>query len=171
MSKCHKKESSMRLFIASPVILDDYESIKADFDGIIEGKWVDEENLHLTWVFLGDVKNEKPVIDKLKKISPLRSETTIEKMGYFGRPPRVFFAKAESKILYDKAREFKEASFNLYRFKPHITLCRIKQIYNYKTYKEMLKSYREKRVGVVLPNIHLYKSELTASGAIHTKLI
>ena len=161
----------MRLFIASPVILDDYASIKADFDGIIEGKWVEEENLHLTWVFLGEGDDPGPVMEKLRTIAPLETTVTMAELGYFGRPPRVFFAKAESKLLYDKAREFKEAGFNLYRFKPHITLCRIKQIYNYKTYKEMLKSYREKRVGVVLPNIHLYKSELTASGAIHTKLI
>jgi len=161
----------MRLFIASPVILDDYASIKADFDGIIEGKWVEEENLHLTWVFLGEVDDPGPVMEKLRTIAPLETTVTMAELGYFGRPPRVFFAKAESKLLYDKAREFKEAGFDLYRFKPHITLCRIKQIYNYKTYKEMLKSYREKRVGVVLPKIHLYKSELTASGAIHTKLI
>jgi 2'-5' RNA ligase len=77
----------MRLFIASPVKFDDYASIKEDFKDIIEGKWVEEENLHLTWVFLGDVKNEKPVIDKLKNISPLESEVGIEEMGYFGRPP------------------------------------------------------------------------------------
>ena len=56
----------MRLFIASPIILDDYTSIKEDFKDIIEAKWVEEENLHLTWVFLGDVKNENPVIEKLK---------------------------------------------------------------------------------------------------------
>ena len=99
----------MRLFIASSIILDDYASIKEDFKDIIEGKWVKEENLHLTWVFLGDVENEKPVIDKLQNISPLENEVSIEEMGYFGRPPRVLFAKTEEKPLYNKAREFKEA--------------------------------------------------------------
>ena len=160
----------MRLFIASPIILDNYTSIKEDFKDIIEGKWVEEENLHLTWVFLGDVKNEKPVTDKLKNISPLESEVGIEEMGYFGRPPRVLFAKTEEKPLYDKAREFKEAGFDLYRFKPHITLCRIKTIHDYKAYKEKLKSYREKVLGLILPEINLYKSVLTAKGALHTKL-
>jgi 2'-5' RNA ligase len=151
----------MRLFIASPIILDDYASIKEDFKDIIEGKWVEEENLHLTWVFLGDVKNENPIIDKLKKISPLESEVGIEEMGYFGRPPRVLFANAEEKILYDKARELKEAGFDLYRFKPHITLCRIKTIHDYKAYKEKLKTYREKSLGFILPEINLYKSVLS----------
>lgn len=160
----------MRLFIASPVILDNYASIKEDFKDIIEGKWVEEENLHLTWVFLGDLKNEKPIINKLKNISPLKSDVGIEEMGYFGRPPRVFFAKADTKLLYKKAREFKEADFDLYRFKPHITLCRIKTIHDYKAYKEKLKSYRKKSLGLILPEINLYKSVLTDKGALHTKL-
>ncbi len=155
----------MRLFIASPVILDDYNSIKEDFKDIIEGKWAEEENLHLTWVFLGDVKNEKPIIEKLKNISPVERETDIEKMGYFGRPPRVLFARAEEKWLYNKAREFKEAGFNLYRFKPHTTLCRIKAIHDYKAYKEKLKEYREKKLGLILPEINLYESTLTFEGA------
>jgi len=155
----------MRLFIASPVKLDDYASIQEDFKDIIEGKWVEEENLHLTWVFLGDVKDEKPIIDKLKKISPLESEVGIAEMGYFGRPPRVLFANAEEKILYHKAREFKETGFDLYRFKPHITLCRIKTIHDYKAYKEKLKAYREKKLGLILPKINLYESRLTSEGA------
>ena len=155
----------MRLFIASPIILNDYASIKEDFKDIIEGKWVEEENLHLTWIFLGDMKNEKSIIEKLKKISLLESEIGIEEMGYFGRPPRVLFAKAEEKILYNKAREFKEAGFDLYRFKPHITLCRIKTIHDYKDYKEKLKTYREKSLGLILPEINLYESTLTHKGA------
>jgi len=155
----------MRLFIASPVKVNDYASIQEDFKDIIEGKWVKEENLHLTWVFLGDLKNENPIIDKLKKISPLESEVGIEEMGYFGRPPRVLFAKTEEKVLYNKAREFKEAEFDLYRFKPHITLCRIKAIHDYKAYKEKLKEYREKALGLILPEINLYESTLTSEGA------
>ena len=155
----------MRLFIASPIILDDYASIQEDFKDIIEGKWVKEENLHLTWVFLGDVKNEKTIIDKLKKISLMESEIGIEEMGYFGRPPRVLFAKAKEKPLYDKAREFKETGFDLYRFKPHITLCRIKTIHDYKAYKEKLKTYREKTLGLILSEINLYESRLTSEGA------
>ncbi|MEN8727670.1 MAG: 2'-5' RNA ligase family protein [Sulfurovum sp.] len=84
----------MRLFIASPVILDDYASIKEDFKDIIEGKWVEEQNLHLTWVFLGDMEDERAVIEKLKEISPLERNIGIKELGYFGRPPRVFFSKS-----------------------------------------------------------------------------
>ena len=155
----------MRLFIASPIILDDYASIKEDFKDIIEGKWVEEENLHLTWIFLGDVEDEKSIIDKLKEMSALERNVSIKELGYFGRPPRVFFTKAEEKDLYDKAKEFKNAGFDLYRFKPHITLCRIKKIHDYKAYKEKLKEYRKKVLGLILPEINLYESTLTSKGA------
>lgn len=160
----------MRLFIASPVILDDYASVKEDFQDIIEGKWVEEENLHLTWLFLGDIRENKPIIEKLRDISPLENNANISGLGYFGRPPKVLFAGSERKLLYDKATEFKEAGFDLYRFKPHITLCRIKTIHNYKIYKEKLKTYRKKQLGYILPEISLYKSTVTEKGAIYTKL-
>ena len=155
----------MRLFIASPIILDDYASIQEDFNGIIEGKWVEEQNLHLTWVFLGDVKEDKPIIDKLQRLSPSEMHIEIKELGYFGRPPRVFFARSEEKVLYDKAKEFRENGFDLYRFKPHMTLCRIKKIVDYKAYKEKLKTYREKSLGVILPEINLYESTLSSQGA------
>ena len=158
----------MRLFIASPIILDNYASIQKDFNGIIEGKWVEEQNLHLTWVFLGDVKEDKPIIDTLKELSPLETDIEIKELGYFGRPPRVFFARSEEKVLYDKAKEFRENGFDLYRFKPHMTLCRIKTIHDYKAYKEKLKAYREKELGLILPEIHLYESTLTSKGAEYT---
>ncbi len=155
----------MRLFIASPVIFDDYASIQQDFKDIIEGKWVEEQNLHLTWVFLGDVEDEKPIIDKLKGISPLEYQISIKELGYFGRPPKIFFIKSEEKVLYDKAKEFKNTGFDLYRFKPHITFCRIKAIHDYKAYKEKLKTYRERSLGLILPEITLYESTLSSEGA------
>ncbi len=155
----------MRLFIASPIILNDYASIQEDFKGIIEGKWVEEQNLHLTWVFLGDVDDDKPVINKLKEISPLETSIDIKELGYFGRPPKIFFTKSEEKILYYKAREFRDSGFDLYRFKPHMTLCRIKTILDYKAYKERLKTYRERSLGIILPEINLYESTLSPKGA------
>ncbi|MBD3789295.1 MAG: RNA 2',3'-cyclic phosphodiesterase [Campylobacterales bacterium] len=159
----------MRLFIASPIILDDYAAIQKDFEGIIEGKWVEEENLHLTWVFLGNIMDETPVIEKMQNITHLSEEVAIAELGYFGRPPKVFFAKAQAKMLYDKAREFKAAGFNLYRFKPHITLCRIKAIHDYKAYKETLKTYRDKTLGKIRPQISLYESSLSEKGPLYKR--
>ena len=154
----------MRLFIASPVELFAYQKIREDFKDIIEGKWVEEENLHLTWVFLGELPSSVPVIEKLQQLTPLEKHFEIASLGYFGRPPRVFFAKAEEKLLYEKAASFREAGFDLYRFKPHITLCRIKQIHNYCAFKNIKQHYKEMILGEILPKITLYESQLSQNG-------
>ena len=154
----------MRLFIASPVILDDYAAIKEDFKEIIEGTWVEEENLHMTWVFLGEMSKAKSTIARMSHLTNIESEVEIAELGYFGRPPKIFFARAEQKVLYEKARHLKEAGFDLYRFKPHITLCRIKAIHDYRIYKEKMKEYREKKLGIILPKIALYESKRTSKG-------
>ena len=160
----------MRLFIASPVELFAYKKIREDFKDIIEGKWVEEENLHLTWVFLGELPSPVPVIEKLQQLTPLEKHFEIASLGYFGRPPRVFFAKAEEKLLYEKAASFREAGFDLYRFKPHITLCRIKQIRNYRAFKELKHYYKERILGKILPQITLYESQLSKSGPAYQAL-
>jgi 2'-5' RNA ligase len=160
----------MRLFIASPVRLENYTQIREEFNDTVQGKWVEEENLHLTWIFLGDVSDEHAVIKKMKELALPKTEVTIAELGYFGRPPRILFAKAQKKSLYETATHFKESGFDLYRFKPHITLCRIKQINDYKRYKEIMKCYREKTLGIVLPQITLYKSELSEKGPEYTTL-
>lgn len=159
----------MRLFVASPVIIDNYVSIKEDFKDIIDGKWVKEDHLHLTWIFLGNIEDTKLIIEKMQKLSNLENEVNITGLGYFGRPPKIFFAKAEEKLLYDKAKEFRNFDFDIYRFKPHITLCRINAIHDYKVYKEMLNTYKEKKLGIILPEISLYKSTLTKDGSLYER--
>ena len=84
--------------------------------------WIAGLIYHLTWVFLGDRKELETAIDQLQEISPLEEPIEVKELGYFGRPPKIFFAKSEEKILYDKAREFRRSGFDLYRFKPHMTL-------------------------------------------------
>jgi len=95
----------MRLFIASPVIINDYQSIKQDFQGTIE------------W-----------------------------QMGGGGEPASDLGSK------------------------PHITLCRIKQIDDYRAYKEVLKSYTENPLGKIIPEIALCQSDLGRDGAHYTGL-
>ena len=103
----------MRLFIASPVIIDNYTSIKEDFKDIIEGKWVEKEKLHLTWVFLSTHPTLQETKEKMTALTDLQSELEVAELGYFGTPPRILFAKAQEKVLYEKARELKAAGFEM----------------------------------------------------------
>ena len=154
----------MRLFIASPVIIDNYASIKEDFKDIIEGRWTDEKKLHLTWVFLSKHPTLGDTKEKMLALTNLESEVEVHKLGFFGVPPRILFAQAEQKVLYEKAREFQKVGFELHHFKPHITLCRIQKIHDYKAYKEKMKEYNEKSLGIILPKIILYESKRTSKG-------
>ena len=160
----------MRLFIASPVVLYDYTALKEDFSEVLEGKWVEGENLHLTWAFLGNRPSSWAIRARMAWLSPLSRPVTVSGLGSFGRPPRILHARSREKLLYNKASEFREAGFELTRFAPHITLCRIKRIYDYKRFKELKKSYREKILGEILPEITLYESVLTKERAYYKKI-
>jgi 2'-5' RNA ligase len=160
----------MRLFIASPVNLYEHEEIKNDFLPVLEGKWVEEENLHLTWCFLGDLPDAAPVIERMQPLQPLKKEVSIHSIGHFGRPPKILFAKAEADCLYAHAELFKAAKFDLHRFSPHITLCRIKHIKDPKGFKALEHAYLRKTLGILLPQITLYRSTLTPKGPLYTPL-
>ncbi len=160
----------MRLFIASPVILYDYTALRREFSKVIEGKWVEEADLHLTWIFLGEQDSADPWLTMLQRINPLDCPALLRGLGSFGRPPRIFHAKSKEPILYQKAMQMQRAGFNFYRFTPHVTLCRIKKITDWRGYKELLETYREKIIGEVKTEIALYESSLCPDGAIYKKI-
>jgi len=160
----------MRLFIATPVLNFDYTIIKKDFGNCIFGNWTKEINLHLTWSFLGEVDDQKEIIKRLKNITALKSNIPIKGLGYFGLPPKVFFANVDDRLLQDKLKEFKSAGFNVDRFKAHITLSRIKSICSSSKFNSNLKKYQNIGLGALDKTITLYKSTLTPNGPIYTKI-
>ena len=160
----------MRLFIASSVSMPEYAVVKKDFQECIEAKWVAKKQLHLTWVFLGEQPDAEPFIEMLSHISALREKTVLRSLGYFGRPPRVLYAKVRSKRLFAKVKEFEKNGFDLERFTPHMTLCRIKRVLDREVFKEKVKAYEKRELGLLSTDIALYKSVLTDRGAIYTKL-
>ena len=57
------------------------------------------------------------------------------------------------------------------RFSPHITICRIKQTISEKSINQVLKRYADIKTDTFLVNsITLFQSQLTSSGAVHTKV-
>ncbi|WP_456430034.1 RNA 2',3'-cyclic phosphodiesterase [Nitratifractor sp.] len=160
----------MRLFIASSANIEDYSAIRSDFSEVLYGKWVEEENLHLTWSFLGEQKSTDPWLERLKPIPSMSESTELRSIGFFGHPPRILYARCESDVLMQKVKEFERQGFSMKRFRPHVTLCRIKRIEDWKGFKELVKKYRGENIGEVLPEIALYESKLTRAGPIYTKI-
>ena len=154
----------MRLFIATPVTLPIYGAIKEDLSKYIEGKWVEGWNLHLTHKFIGEDEPEKYKI-------PLNipdEKIKIEGIGTFGG--KVLYLKVDSKHI-NKINEEINKRFDLKNdkpFKPHVTLCRIKNI-NDKEFFKRLKKWDN--VSFEVPfDVYLYKSTLTKRGPVYEKI-
>jgi len=156
----------MRLFIASPVVLDDFAGVQKSFEGIVKGRWVKEESLHLTWIFLGEHEQVVPIISRLRKLSPLKKPLALQGLGFFGKPARILYAKTEDETMfYVKAKAFERVGFKMDRFKPHVTLCRMKQIENFVSFRRKVASFGSEKLGDILPELVLYESVLTPQGA------
>ncbi len=160
----------MRLFIASPVVLEDYTGVREDFAACVEGKWVEEPQLHLTWLFLGEQEDFVPYAKLVERIGGLSGAVALQGLGAFGRPPKILYAALHSKMLYRKAKAFADAGYDMERFRPHVTLCRIRHIDDTKQFWQTKKLYRRKRIGHILPEMILYESVLTSQGPKYRKL-
>jgi 2'-5' RNA ligase len=154
----------MRLFIATPVTLPIYGAIKQDLSRYIEGKWVEGWNLHLTHKFIGDDEPQKYETD----LEIPKEKIKINGIGMFG--DKVLYLKADSTNI-KKVNEEINKKFNMNDdkpFKPHITLCRIKNIKD-KTFYEKLKKWEN--INFEIPfDVYLYKSTLTKRGPIYEKI-
>ncbi len=151
----------MRLFIATPVTLPIYGTIKNDLSKYIEGKWVEGWNLHLTHKFIGE---DEP--DKYKTQLKVKSKKLkVNGIGMFG--DKILYLKTD---IDDSINKEINEKFNLKNdkpFIPHITLCRIKELKD--DYKDAIKKWEN--INFEIPNeVYLYKSTLTKKGPIYEKI-
>jgi len=166
-----------------------YSLSKIDIPEGIKLKWVEEENLHLTLRFFGNVSENlvENIYKKCKSVCEeiLPFELELDTAGYFpfqGIP----------RVVWIGIKDFSNNIFKLYdslkkalkplklknrdeEFHPHITLLRIKERADEKTLRkfiEELKSSALKFKGkkFYVKEIVLYKSELHPSGPKYTPL-
>jgi len=153
----------LRLFIATPVNLPLYQAIKNDFKDVIEGKWVEGWNLHLTHKFIGD---DEP--DRYKQKLNIKNEKlNINGIGLLNN--KILYLKSD---IDDSINKEINEKFNLQNdkpFLPHITLCRIKNIKNSNKLLEKMDKWKNLNLQVPL-DVYLYKSTLTKKGPIYEKI-
>lgn len=135
--------SSKRIFIGAFIgtgIGKKLTYLKKDIGGLIAGRWVKEENLHITFKFIGEIPAErvKAVRESLEGLIDTEIEVnlTFKGLGVFPnlREPKILYIKVQhSEILNDLRKEIED---RLYRigfkremkpFIPHITINRIKE--------------------------------------------
>ncbi len=157
----------MRLFIASAVHLSHYEEIRETFSPLVEGRWVAEQNLHLTWIFLGERDDAEEIRQQLRQVRPLSRQIVLRGLGSFGRPLKIFYAAVRDRSLWKKASQLHAAGFANERFRPHVTLCRVKKVLDAKRFREAVATYRNRKIGYIEKSIHLCESRLLPEGAAY----
>ena len=153
----------MRLFIATPVNFPLYQAIKNDFKDVIDGKWVEGWNLHLTHKFIGEDEPEK----YKNELKIENGEWRVNGIGMFG--DKILYLKVEGN---DSVNHEINEKFNLKNdkpFVPHITLCRIKSIKDKEKLKEKLSKWQNVNFNFPL-EVYLYKSTLTKKGPVYEKI-
>jgi len=154
-----------RLFLALRAQLNDYDKLQSDFLGLIKGRWVTDENLHITVCYFGDAYSVEELLEKLppllKQIEPLE----LISLGYFEHN-NILYAKAKSKKL-EMLQSSISSSFSLpntKHFIPHVTLMRIKEIHNMKVFKHLLSNYKNNAIGKVDTTFELMQSNIQHPG-------
>lgn len=145
-------------------------------------KFVEPENLHFTFKFLGDITPEKAehivnmAEDKVEDYEPF--EMTIKGAGAFPNLGyiRVIWLGTEdsifSKMQEDFDKEFIKMGFNKERsYIPHLTIGRVKGVQNKELLVSMIKDLQDIEVGTMtVDRLVLKESDLTPVGPIYTDL-
>ena len=174
----------MRCFIALPIEGDiktqlikaqqELKSTKANL------KLVEEENIHLTLKFLGEVESEKAskVCESLQEIKFPRFDIVVEGIGVFPNFNflRVIWAGiskgAENILKLHEELEKKLAVIGFKRdanFHPHVTLARVRSPHNKTALVSKIKEFQNTYFGQVsIDKILFMESKLKPSGPVYS---
>jgi len=159
------------------------EEAKTDIMKIIEElkglpmdcKFVEEENLHLCFSFLGEVDDEK-IKNVSAGIDSVASNCTIFDVRIHGMKmiPNEKYVRALA-LDVDGGGELTKMIKNIQEEAggdakpPHLTLCRIKSVKNKEAVVERIKKFQEmEAINFTIDSIQLIKSELSVSGPVYS---
>jgi 2'-5' RNA ligase len=166
----------MRTFIGSILpekIRDEIEKIQKEIKKYVVAKFVEKENLHICYSFLGEI-NEKELEEIKKKIELLSYENSFKvflnsiKLIPSQSFVRVIALDVKSKD-GEKIRKWIEENIGGDSKPLHITLCRVKSFQNKKEFFEYLKN-KKINIEFEIDEISLIKSTLSYSGPIYEKI-
>jgi len=177
-----------RTFIAVPVEASEnlrniIIRLKQKFKGEVI-KWVDPEIMHITLKFLGDTPEEMivPISGKIELIAEefrvcAGKMTGLDTFSNRGKPAVLFTRLADLPILEQLAatidEELKILGFQpeSRAFKPHLTLARIKYLYNTRNFISLIKSISDSEIQPVsIEKIIFFESVLLPSGPLYKPL-
>ena len=166
-----------RLFVGSFVSLD-LSELKRNMENLdILGRWVKSENLHVTYSFLGNVKEEVvPQVESLlvNGLTDLKQiDVSFSGLGVFPnvKAAKVLWVGLESEGLNEVHQRVQSALkplgfHNRRPFKPHVTVMRLRKVRHrirFSNFLNQMKGYRF--TGNFYQRIALVESELTPNGS------
>lgn len=169
-------------FFVTKRIQEAVEKLQAQAEGFIRGKWVEPQNFHITFQFIGEVEQER-LVDLLKSLQEVAKGLKPIKVKYRGlgvfpnldRARVLWIGVAEGhRQLIDMAKSIVKANKQIgirdegKPFYPHVTVCRIKE-FEKKALKNLLRQHENTSFGEdFIDRIALIKSSLTSVGPIYT---
>jgi|YNPBryBLVA2012_1023415.scaffolds.fasta_scaffold13830_1 2'-5' RNA ligase len=173
----------MRLFIGAFVqsteILEKYHQFQDLTKDFFSGKWVEDQNLHFTFHFLGEIPNEQvpDLQNQLKDyLKDFNEKLIIKSVDGFPNifKPRQLVGKifSPSKEIYKlhsdigKLLTQNNINYDKRNYRPHLTLIRIKTLAD--NYQDKLDSFRFYDFGEMESyKVNLIQSTLTPTGPIY----
>lgn len=157
-----------------------YSEIQKEFQSTVKGKWVEPENLHFTYNFIGDTDPGTAGEIRYSLKDYLRvhnSRLLIEGLGVLPnyRQPRILYARVVNpdglvpriqKEMEDILTDFFIEPENR-PYKSHITFLRIKEA-DVVNFRQLVEKYSSLEFGTMTSfRVNLVNSDLTSSGPVY----
>ncbi|KLI15510.1 RNA 2',3'-cyclic phosphodiesterase [Brachyspira hyodysenteriae] len=164
----------MRAFLAlnlNQEIKNKYSNILRINENIAELKKVSKDKMHITLVFFDNIKEEQIELIKKEVInsSPTPFNINFENISYFTnkfKDINVIFVKAVSEELKNYVKTLRSNLDNINSlkydkkdFKSHITLARVKKVYDNEKLKENIEEIEFRASSFIADSITLYSSD------------
>ena len=171
----------IRCFISIDIPENVCEEIKQIQESLpdFRGKKTEQENLHLTLKFLGEIEDSKveEVKNKLREINFSKFETDVDKIevfdnrksGKYSRKIIVWLRLTNCERLQKEIDEvLSEIGFRMERrFMGHLTIARVKKVRDKKEFLESLNKIKIPKIKFAVESFRLKKSTLTREGPVY----
>lgn len=175
----------MRAFVGyftTKSLYEHVDKLKEETKGFIKGKWIEPQNLHMTFQFLGEIDKEQAV-SVLKNIQVVAQRFSPFKVQYRSlgvfpdrKRPRILWigvSKGEGnlkKLANEVSQLNRKAGIRVDAkpFHPHVTVCRMKTV-DKKKLNSLMNRHKNFVFGEeVVDRVALISSSLTSIGPIYT---
>jgi 2'-5' RNA ligase len=145
--------------------------LEQKFEGVC--KKTNVNTFHITLLFLGEISNVDDIIQKLREISFDKFDSNLSGMHYFEHNGNITVGSVgiESKELRELQQKIVEKlhAKEERSYVPHLTLFRVKEVFNDKAFKDAVSSINYKETFHV-DEFLLFSSTITSAGPIYTVL-